>query len=258
MKPAVKPAPARALPATERLAALPPAVWRADQFERSSAPGLASGFATLDSELPGAGWPIGALTELIANEPGVGELRLLIPVLRQLTRERRVVILLGPPHIPYAPALAGFGIDVDYLILVEAVQAADRIWAVEQALRSASFGALLAWLPHERTRPEHLRRLQLAAHGARGPVFLFRGAKAQFEPSPAPLRLLLQPRAAQRLAVQILKRRGPLSIAPQIIDLPQPAHTIRLRPGSSALASPERSLHTIHPRPDEIRSPALQ
>ena len=258
MKPAVKPAPASAIPATERLAALPPAVWRADQIARGAAPSLSSGYATLDAELPGAGWPVGALTELIANAPGVGELRLLVPVLRQLTRERRVVILLGPPHIPYAPALSGFGIDIDYLILVEAVQAADRIWAIEQALRSASFGALLAWLPQERTRPEHLRRLQLAAHGASGPVFLFRDSRAQFDPSPAPLRMLLQARAAQRIAVQILKRRGPLCSAPQIIDLPQPAHGIRLRPGSGALASPERSLHAIHPRPDEIRSPALQ
>ncbi len=258
MKPAVNRAPAPALPATEQSGSLPAAVWRASQLDRSSAPGLSSGFAALDAELPGAGWPIGALTELIAHEPGIGELRLLVPVLRQLTRERRVVILLGPPHIPYAPALAGFGIDIDYLILVEAVQAADRIWAVEQALRSASFGALLAWLPHERTRAEHLRRLQLAAHGARGPVFLFRGAKAQFEPSPAPLRVLLQPRAAQRLSAQIIKRRGPLCVAPQIIDLPQPAHAIRLRPGSNAAASrEERSLHTIHPRPDEIRSPAI-
>ena len=32
--------------------------------------------------------------------------------------------------------------------------------AIEQTLRSANFGTLLAWLPQQRTRPEHLRRLQ--------------------------------------------------------------------------------------------------
>ncbi len=250
--------PARSLPLLPDLdISLPAAVWRANQFDRTTLPGLASGFATLDAELPGAGWPIGALTELIGSEAGVGELRLLVPALRRLTREHRVVILLGPPHIPYAPALASFGIDLNYLILVETVQAADRLWAVEQAIRSASFGALLAWLPQDRTRPEHLRRLQLAAHGARGPVFLFRGAPAQFESSPAPLRLLLQPRAEQRLAVQILKRRGPLCGAPLLIDLPQPVSAVRLRSGVRETATDALALRNIHPRHDAIRSSAI-
>jgi protein ImuA len=113
-------------------------------------------------------------------------------------------------------------------LVVQAVQAADRLWAVEQALRSASFGALLAWLPHERTRPEHLRRMQLAAQGARGPAWLFRPMPAQFESSPAPLRLLLLPRPRQQLSVQLLKRRGPLLAEPLLIDLPQPPMAIRL------------------------------
>ncbi len=208
---------------------LPASVWRADQLGRAGTPALSSGFAALDAELPGAGWPLGMLTELIGREPGVGELRLLVPPLRQLTRERKVVILLAPPHVPYAPALAGFGIDLDYLLVVHAAQAADRLWAVEQTLKSSSFGALLAWLDQDRTRPEHLRRMQLAAQGAQGPAFLFRPLAAQFEPSPAPLRLLLQPRPEQRLAVQLLKRRGPVLAAPLLLELPQPMAAIGLR-----------------------------
>jgi len=226
-------------------------VWRADQLGHSTLAGLASGFAQLDAELPGGGWPIGLPTELIAREPGIGELRLLVPVLRRLTRERKVVILLGPPHVPYAPALAAFGIDLDYLIVVQAVQAADRLWAVEQVLRSASFGALLAWLPQGRTRPEHLRRMQLAAQGARGPIFLFRDLPAQFEASPAPLRLLLLPRPQQQISVQILKRRGPLLARALILDLPQSPNTLRpsrtTRSGLSAVAAPTdlpTQLHT--------------
>jgi protein ImuA len=213
-------------------ASLLPGVWRADQLGHAGIAALPSTFPGLDAHLPGGGWPLGMLTELIARAPGIGELRLVVPVLRRLTRERKVAILLGPPHVPYAPALAAFGIDLDYLIVVQAVQAADRLWAVEQALRSASFGALLAWLPQERTRPEHLRRMQLAAQGTRGPVFLFRDLPAQLQASPSPLRLLLLPRPRQQLSVQILKRRGPLLAAPLLIDLPQPPST--LRPGRTA------------------------
>jgi protein ImuA len=208
-------------------ASLPSGVWRGDQLGDGGVAALPSTFAELDAHLPGGGWPLGMLTELIAREPGVGELRLVVPVLRRLTRERKVAILLGPPHVPYAPALASFGIDLDYLIVVQATQAADRLWAVEQALRSASFGALLAWLPHGRTRPEHLRRMQLAAQGTRGPVFLFRDLPAQFEASPAPLRLLLLPRPGQRLSVQLLKRRGPLLAQPLLLELPQPPSVAR-------------------------------
>lgn len=205
-------------------------VWRANQLGGGTRAGLASGFATLDTELPGGGWPIGALTELIAHDAGVGELRLLIPLLRRLTIERRIVILLAPPHIPYAPALASFGIDLHYLLIVQAPNAADRLWAVEQTLKSASFGALLAWLPAPRTRPEAVRRMQLAAQSALGPAFLFRPLSAQFESSAAPLRLLLIPKPNQALAVQVLKRRGPVLAKPVLLDLPRPAALAQLRP----------------------------
>lgn len=219
-------------PPSESPPPLPAGVWFADRIADGGVAALPSTFPELDAQLPGGGWPLGMLTELIAREPGVGELRLLVPVLRRLTRERKVAILLGPPHVPYAPALAAFGIDLDYLIVVQAAQAADRLWAVEQALRSASFGTLLAWLPHPGTRPEHLRRMQLAAQGTRGPVFLFRQLPAQFESSPSPLRLLLLPRPGQTLSVQLLKRRGPVLAQPLLIALPQPPAT--LRPGRPA------------------------
>lgn len=229
--------------------ALAQSVWRASQIPQSIQPALSSGFPKLNAELPGSGWPVGMLTELIGRESGIGELRLLVPLLRQLTRERKVVILLAPPHIPYAPALASHGIDLENLIIIQAPNAADRLWAVEQTLKSASFGALLAWLPQEKTKPEHLRRLQLAALSARGPVFLFRQLPAQFESSPAPLRLLLLPRPDEKLSVQLLKRRGPVLAMPILLNLPQPVTAIRLKPSTAAIVAPETvSLQTVHTR----------
>ena len=77
---------------------MPPGVWRADRLADGGVAALPSTFAELDAQLPGGGWPLGMLTELIAREPGIGELRLLVPVLRRLTIERKVAILLGPPR----------------------------------------------------------------------------------------------------------------------------------------------------------------
>src|SRR5690606_14078272 len=225
---------------------LPDAVWRASRIGSAAVRSFSSGFAPLDAELPGAGWPAGMLTELISRESGIGELRLLVPLLRRLTRERRFVVVLSPPQTPYAPALAGYGIDLDYLLIVQATHAADRLWAVEQTLKSSGFGALLAWLPQPRTRPEHLRRMQLAAHGTQGPAFLFRPLEAQFDSSPAPLRLLLLPRPEQRLSVQILKRRGPVIADPLLVDLPRPLSSIRLRSRISPEAASAVPMQTIH------------
>lgn len=227
---------------------LPAPVWRAGRIDTSLPAGEPSGFAALDAVLPGSGWPSRCLTELLCREAGIGELRLLVPLLQRVTQQRRFVILLAPPHIPYAPALASFGIQLDYLIVIQAPNAADRLWAVEQSLRSSSFGALLAWLPQQRTRPEHLRRLQLAAQSAGGPVFLFRELPAQFEASPAPLRLLLLPRPNPQLSVQVLKRRGPVIAHPVVLDLPQPVSTFTLRTATPRQADAEL-LSTAHVTP---------
>jgi protein ImuA len=247
-----------ASPAGSSLQRIHRQLWRADQLGNTTVAAHPSHFPELDNQLPGGGWPLGMVTELIARNPGVGELRLLIPMLRQLTLERKVVIMLAPPLIPYAPALAGFGIDLNYLIIIQAPNAADRLWAVEQTLKSTSFGALLAWLPQDRTRPEHLRRMQLAAQSSRGPVFLFRELAAQFDSSPAPLRLLLLPRPEQCLAVQLLKRRGPLLADPILIRLPQPPLALRPRMGQPAPAerTHRKPMQGLHARMESTSIPS--
>ena len=47
--------------------------------------GLATGFPSLDRELPDGGWPRGALTELLCDHTGIGELALMLPALARLT-----------------------------------------------------------------------------------------------------------------------------------------------------------------------------
>lgn len=219
-------------------AALPAGLWRADQIDDHGIPVVASGHPTLDAELPGGGWPLHALTELLLARAGIGELRLLAPALSTLAQAARSIVLLAPPHLPYGPALQALGWPLEHLLVVHADQAADRLWAAEQILKSASFGALLAWLPQARS--EQLRRLQLAAQTANGLVFLMRPLPAQHESSPAPLRLICQAARAERngsvmraFAVQVLKRRGPVLDQPLLLDLPQPlaaARTVRAAP----------------------------
>ncbi|MCB1995213.1 MAG: hypothetical protein KDG57_04905, partial [Rhodoferax sp.] len=109
--------------------AIHPALWRAAGFGRSRAPGLATGFAALDAELPGGGWPGGLLTELLLPQPGVGEWRLLAPALAALQRGRgehgagpdlpRSVMLFDPPAWPCPWTLAALGLDAMQLFVVQ-------------------------------------------------------------------------------------------------------------------------------------------
>jgi cell division inhibitor SulA/protein ImuA len=186
-----------------------PGIWRGSQLARTACPGIASGFAALDAELPGGGWPRGALTEILPQHEGIGELRILGPALAQLAAQGKFIAWIAPPYLPYAPALAAAGIDLARVLIVKTTRDGDTMWAAEQALRSAACGGVLAW-PRDIRFPQ-LRRLQLAAEDGRCLAVLFRPTQAAREPSPAVLRIALAT-SAGGLALSIFKRRGaPLS-----------------------------------------------
>jgi protein ImuA len=200
-----------------------PAIWRADQLGHTVARGVPTQYAALDAELPAAGWPAAQLIELLVPRAGIGELRLLLPTLAQRSQGAQGVMLVAPPAIPYAPALAAHGVVLDRLLVVQAPQRADRLWTIEQALRSASLGAFVAWLPEEHGIPvlnDQLRRLQLAAQASNAIVFAFRPPAARANASPAPLRIALAPAGIDRLELDIFKRQGAPLAAPIVIDLP--------------------------------------
>lgn len=186
-----------------------PSLWRASDLGRSAAPVCPSGFAALDAELPGGGWPCGQLTEVLQPEAGWREWRLLAPSLARLSQQGSVV-LVGPPLVPHLPALAWQGLALGSLIWVQACSPAERLWAAEQALRCQALAAVLVWLPLG--LPQGLRRLQLAAQAGRQAsppcLWALRPWAAQQQASPAPLRLGLRAGPADALEVRVLKRRG--------------------------------------------------
>jgi hypothetical protein len=181
-----------------------PGIWRGSELARGC-PGIATGFAALDAELPGGGWPRGALTEILPQHEGIGELRILGPALAQLAAQGKFIAWIAPPYLPYAPALAAAGIGLARVLIVKTSKDSDSLWAAEQALRSAACGGVLVW-PRDIGYTQ-LRRLQLAAEGGRCLAVLFRPTQAAHEPTPAVLRIALAT-SAGGLALSILKRRG--------------------------------------------------
>lgn len=187
-------------------------VWLADQLGTSAAARvLATGHVELDAQLPGGGWPLGAMTEVLQPAAGLHVWQLVLPALAQATAARPgAVVLVAPPHEPFAPALRAGGLDAARLCRVQTASAAQALWAAEQALRCRDVQAVLAWLPQ--AAPESLRRLQLAAAQMGQLLWVFRPAKVRQQASPAPLRLWVEAVAGSggaQLQVQVLKRRGP-------------------------------------------------
>ena len=212
-------------------------VWlgRAPQL---AVPAVPTGFPALDSELPGGGWPAGALTEILGSQEGIGELGLVLPALAALTWAGKRAVWLAPPHLPYAPALAAAGVNLAQLAVVRAPGRRDALWAAEQALRAGCCHALLGWF--RRAGYDDLRRLAVAAEGSGACVVLFRPRDAAAESSPACLRLALEA-DGDALSVHILKRRGMPAAAPLHLVVKRPAHALARSPFSRPAAGRARA-----------------
>lgn len=192
-----------------------PGVWHADSLSAGPLQAQPTGHALLDAQLPGGGWPVGAMTEVLQARPGLHEWQLVLPALVQAAALRRgAVVVVAPPHEPFVPALQAQGLRAERLCRLQASQPQAALWATEQALRCRDVMAVLAWLPQ--AQPAALRRLQLAAAQQQQLLWVFRGVDAAGQASPAMLRVQLQglplpghPAGAPQMQVHILKRKGP-------------------------------------------------
>ncbi|CAN7698200.1 translesion DNA synthesis-associated protein ImuA [Paraburkholderia sp. DD10] len=200
-----------ALPVPE---AIHPSLWRASQLARSRGHIVDTGYPALSAELPGGGWPVGALVDLLVQQAGVGEMRLLRPALSEM--EKRPIAMVQPPHVPNGLGLEYIGLSSEQLMVVQAPKTADALWAAEQILRAGSCGALLFWAQHVQT--SSLRRLHLAAQSSETLFFMIRPLASAQDASPAVLRLALRPER-DGLTVDITKRRGPARAEPLSIPL---------------------------------------
>lgn len=192
-----------------------PRIWQGRHAPRGLET-LSSGHRCLDEMLPGGGWPRAGLIEILAERRGIGELRLVVPLLKHFSRDdgtgsRGWIAWIRPPYVPYAPALAEAGVDVSRVLLVHARDDREALWATEQALRSAGCEVVLAWA--DKASGQALRRLQLAAEDNGLIVVLFRPGSALGTPGPAVLRLHLG--AGDEARLSVVKSRGgrPVSLA---------------------------------------------
>ncbi|MBC5784946.1 translesion DNA synthesis-associated protein ImuA [Ramlibacter sp. USB13] len=199
---------ARPLPAPDL-----PHVWRGRELAQAQETTVPTGHPALDAQLPGRGWPLGSLVEVLQGEAQQHVWQLLGAGVAAAIAGRDPAVLVHPPYQPFGPSLRAQGIAPERLMCVHAERPASRLWAAEQALRCADVSAVLAWVP--RARAEELRRLHLCAQAGQKLLVVFRPLSAREQSSPARLRLLVQ--GTETLEVLVLKRRGPPLLEPLVL-----------------------------------------
>ena len=192
-----------------------PALWRATQLARPAGPTVSTGFPILDQALPGQGWPVGQLIEVMLSRPGCGELQLFRHALAQQLPERSIA-LVQPPYPPCIQAWAHWRLAPERLLWLQPSCTADALWATEQVLRHNSCAAVFCW-----AHPIHtasLRRLQLLARQSETLCILLRPSSVLKQASTAVLRLAIQP-CRQGMHLHIIKRQGAAAPAPLTLQL---------------------------------------
>lgn len=184
-----------------------PNVWRAQSLAPETSL-KSTGFAALDQAL-GGGWPQPAMIEMLTDVYGIGELQLILPLLRTSvsspTSAPPVIAWINPPYEPNAVALAQQALLDRPHWLITTTSTKDALWSMEQALKAGACAVVLAWMSSITT--PSLRRLKLAMITGHTSIVLYRSTAAASDPSPAHIRLLLTPRDSQ-LRVRVLKARS--------------------------------------------------
>ena len=142
---------------------------------RAQTASLTIGPLSIDAYLREAAVPFGAVHEIAGHgcdeEQGAAGAGFLALSLKASAAAGWIAWITQDADL-YAPGLAAFGLDVRRLILVSARRDADVCWALEEALRSRSLGAVVGEVGILTLNAT--RRLQLAAEQAGVPCFLLR------------------------------------------------------------------------------------
>ncbi len=176
----------------------------------------ATGIELLDQKL-GGGLPASGVID-VQSLQGIGELRLLLPLLAQpeiqQQEQPRLCSFVAPPAQLNAEALTGLGLPVARTLIIKSQKPSEALWAAEQCLKSGACRAVLLW--HKSMSLPQARRLQLASQEGRAQLFLMRETNA--EPLPVSLSLRLSAQA-RGLNISIPKRRGGWPVAEFFLDM---------------------------------------
>lgn len=187
-------------------------VWQGRRSSPQKRPSLSSGYTAFDQALSG-GWPACGVVELTPGHLGIGELRLLFPVVADLAATRPLQAWVGAPAglTPHNLSLAS----LERCLLIHPARQ-QQYWVLEQLLASGCCSTVVCWL--ETLSLAQARRLQVAAKESGTLLFVIRQQHDVSQSLPVSLRLHLDV-AEKGLKVVVFKRQNGWPVAPFHVDL---------------------------------------
>ncbi len=162
-----------------------------------------SGYAELDQQLQG-GIPKQGVIDL-QSDMGIGELRLLLPYLRDRHKEQRILVYIAPPMLINGEMLSAYGIQLSRVLIIQSKTEQENLWSAEQCLKSGCCHSVLLW--QKQLQIHQVKRLQLAAQKGGALQVLFRPLLHHAIPLPTTLSLQLDTQP-QGVKVTVNKRKG--------------------------------------------------
>jgi len=107
----------------------------------------------------------GLISEWVYNGQQPTIARILLPLLQQLAAQSRWLLWLSPPHKLSKSWLEKSSLPVNKVVQLCQHSPISSVEAMEKALSSGNYSAVLAWLPAELTHQERLKLQQAAEHG---------------------------------------------------------------------------------------------
>lgn len=215
---------------------------------------FSTGCGIMDGCLPSGGYDSGTVVEYLQTSSASGATSLALTAAREaLVATERFCVLVDWRQQFYPPAAAALGVDLRRVIIVRPHTLAERLWAIDQALRSPAVVAVIAEVEHLDDRAA--RRLQLAAECGGGIGLLVRGEAARQHPSWAEVQWLVRPlpeRSAHRqLELQLMRARGGRSGAQLRVQINATHGRVEAAPAAAAVLA--RTL--AQPRPQSQPAP---
>ncbi|WP_068547676.1 translesion DNA synthesis-associated protein ImuA [Thalassotalea crassostreae] len=165
---------------------------------------IKSSFLELDRQLDG-GFPEKGVIEL-RSPIGIGELRLLMPVLAADHQQgQQLCVFINPPGNINAQMLQSSGVESEKVLVIYPKTIHDGLWTAEQCLKSGSCSSVLLW-QDSALAIHQVKRLQLACDTGQSRQFIMRQEKSESMSLPFDLSITLNAQETG-LVAKINKRK---------------------------------------------------
>lgn len=151
-----------------------------ESLQRAHTGVFSSGCHAMDTFLPHGGYTCGSLVEFIADkhvtEGSIGLTTLALQIAKSVCESGKYLVVIDPDLQLFPPALKQLGVPLERLICLRPKNYSDLVWGMDQVLRNASVGSVIASM--ERVDDRVARRIQLAAEAGGGLGILLRSLES--------------------------------------------------------------------------------